>query len=42
MISKSATVITDEKRCYSGLKDICTVHEIIIVADKKEVVKIFP
>ena len=42
MISKSATVITDGKRCYSGLKDICVAHEIIIVADKKEVAKVFP
>lgn len=42
MVSKSATVITDGRRCYSGLKEICAVHKIIIVADKKEVVKVFP
>ena len=42
MISKSATVVTDGRRCYSGLKDICTAHKIIIVADKKEVAKVFP
>ncbi len=42
MIKKSATVMTDGKRCYSGLQDICTTHKIVIVADKKEVAKVFP
>jgi transposase-like protein len=42
MISKSATVITDGRRCYGGLKEICTVHKIIVVADKKQVAKVFP
>ena len=42
MVSKSATVITDGRRCYSGLKEICTTHEVIVVADKKEVAKVFP
>lgn len=42
MIKKSATVITDGRRCYNGLQDICTTHKIIIVADKKEVAKVFP
>jgi transposase-like protein len=42
MIQKSATVITDGRRCYKGLKDICTKHEEIIARDKTEVSKIFP
>src|ERR1039457_698704 len=42
MIRKSATVITDGRRCYTGLKDICTKHETVIVEDKKEVSKVFP
>lgn len=42
MIQKSATVITDGRRCYKGLKDICASHEEIIVKDKTEVSKIFP
>lgn len=42
MIQKSATVITDGRRCYNGLKDICAVHETVVVADKKEVSKVFP
>ena len=42
MIKKSANVITDGRRCYSGLQDICTTHKVIIVADKKEVAKVFP
>ncbi len=42
MIQKSATVITDGRRCYSGLKDICASHEAIVVKDKKQVSKVFP
>jgi hypothetical protein len=42
MIKKSATVMTDGRRCYSGLQAICTVHKIVIVADKKQVAKVFP
>ena len=42
MIQKSATIITDGRRCYSGLKDICTTHQQIIVEDKKQVSKVFP
>jgi hypothetical protein len=42
MIQKSATVITDGRRCYSGLKEICAVHKAIVVKDKKEVSKVFP
>ena len=34
MIQRSATVITDGRRCYKGLKDICASHEEIIVEDK--------
>jgi CRISPR/Cas system-associated protein Csm6 len=41
MIQTSATVITDRRRCYKGLQDICASHEEIIVKDKKEVSKIF-
>ena len=42
MLQKSATVITDGRRCYKGLKDICATHEEIIVKDKKKVSKVFP
>lgn len=42
MIAKSASVVTDGRRCYSGLKDICTAHKVIVVEDKKEVAKVFP
>jgi hypothetical protein len=42
MILKSATVITDGRRCYNGLKNICAVHKKLIVKDKKEVSKVFP
>ena len=42
MIQKSATVLTDRRRCYSGLKDICAAHEAIVVKDKKEISKAFP
>ncbi len=42
MIQKSATVVTDGRRCYSGLKDICTSYQAIVVKDKKEVSKVFP
>lgn len=42
MLQKSATVITDGKRCYNALKNICAIHETIIIKDKKEVSKVFP
>ena len=42
MIKKSATVITDGKRCYRGLQDICKEHKEIIVKDKTQVSKTFP
>lgn len=42
MIQKSATIITDGKRCYRGLQQICTMHKEVIVQDKKEVSKVFP
>ena len=42
MIQKSATIITDGRRCYNGLKNICTTHQQIIVKDKKEVSTVFP
>jgi len=42
MVKKSATIMTDGRRCYSGLKDICTTHEVVIVEDKKQVAKVFP
>lgn len=42
MVKKSATVITDGRRCYKGIKDICTTHKEIVVKDKKEVAKVFP
>lgn len=42
MIKKSASVITDGRRCYSNLKEICTAHQVIVTKDKKQVSKIFP
>jgi hypothetical protein len=42
MIKKSATVMTDGKRCYRGLQDICKIHKEVIVKDKTEVSKVFP
>jgi hypothetical protein len=42
MIKKSATVMTDGKRCYRGLQDICKMHKEVIVKDKTEVSKVFP
>ncbi len=42
MIKKSATIITDGRRCYKGLKNICTMHQEIVIKDKKQVSKIFP
>ena len=42
MIKKSATVVTDGRRCYRGLKDICKVHKEIIAQNKTEVSKVFP
>ena len=42
MIQKSATVITDGRRCYKGLKNICSKHEEIIIKDKAKVSKTFP
>ena len=42
MISKSATVITDGRRCYSGLQQHCKSHQQIVVKDKKQISKIFP
>jgi transposase-like protein len=42
MVNKSATLITDGRRCYSGLKEICKAHKVIVVADKTEVSTIFP
>ncbi len=42
MVQKSATVITDGRRCYKGLQNICSKHEQIIVKDKTQVSKVFP
>ena len=42
MIKKSATVMTDGKRCYRGLQDICKIHKEVIVKDKTKVSKVFP
>jgi len=41
MIKKSATVITDGRRRYKGLQEICKVHKEIIVKNKTEVSKVF-
>lgn len=42
MVNKSATILTDGRRCYNGLKEICTVHRQEVVKDKKEISKLFP
>ena len=42
MVQKSATVLTDGKRCYTGLQKICEVHKAVIVKDKKRVSEVFP
>lgn len=42
MVQKSATVITDGRRCYNGLKDICATHEKVIVEVKSRCQKYFP
>ena len=42
MIQKSAIVITDGRRCYKGLKDICSKHEEVVIKDKEKVSKTFP
>ena len=42
MLDKSATVITDGRRCYNGLKEIVKVHKSIVVKDKKEISTLFP
>jgi transposase-like protein len=42
MISKSATVITDGRRCYSPLKNLVKHHEVLVIKNKKEVCKAFP
>jgi hypothetical protein len=42
MVRKSATVITDGRRCYKGPQSIFNTHEEIIVKDKTAVSKVFP
>ena len=42
ILQKSATVITDGRRCYNNLKEICTKHESIIIKDKTQVASVFP
>jgi len=42
MINKSATVVTDGRRCYRGLQEICSSHKEIVVKDKKQVSNMFP
>jgi len=42
MINKSATVVTDGRRCYRGLQEICSSHKEIVVEDKKQVSNMFP
>lgn len=42
MIQKAAKVMTDGRRCYQGLKDICAAHEAVVVQDKTQVAKLFP
>jgi hypothetical protein len=42
MLGKAAKVVTDGRRCYNGLKDICMAHEAVVVKDKTKVAKLFP
>ena len=42
MLAKSATVLTDGRRCYTPLKNLVKQHEILIIKDKKQVCKSFP
>jgi hypothetical protein len=42
MINKSATVITDGRRCYTPLTQLVEEHQIQIIKNKKEVCKTFP
>ncbi|WP_394767871.1 IS1595 family transposase [Ferruginibacter sp.] len=42
MLAKTADVTTDGKTSYRVLKGLCKNHRAIVVADKKEVSKIFP
>lgn len=41
MVAKSATVITDGRRCYGGLKNLCSSHKKIIVKVKNKSQKYF-
>ena len=41
MINNSATIMTDVKRRYKGLQDICKLHKVVIVKYKIEVSKVF-
>lgn len=42
MIGKSATVITDGRRCYTPLESIVEEHQVHIIRNKKEVCNVFP
>lgn len=42
MINKSATVITDGRRCYTPLAQLVENHQIHIIRNKKEVCNTFP
>lgn len=42
MIHRSATVITDGRRCYSPLTSLVKEHQIFIIRNKKEVCQVFP
>jgi ISXO2-like transposase domain len=42
MITNSATVITDGRRCYTPIMDIAKEHQIKIIKDKKQVCEAFP
>lgn len=42
MIQKSATVLTDGRRCYKGIQEICALHREVIAEDKKAVSRLFP
>ncbi len=42
MLHRSATVMTDGRRCYTPLKDMAKEHQVNIIRDKKRVCEAFP
>lgn len=42
MIGRSATVMTDGRRCYTPLENLVEEHQVHIIRNKKEVCNVFP